>query len=357
MKNLKLIGFLILIASSFMFVQCTTDSIQGPPGADGIDGIDGTDGIDGIDGIGAEGCIACHSNSHTDPIHDAYTSSGHSSGFSWKYGYAATSTSCAQCHNNQGYIDYLSKNFTIDGVQSVNPDGYTAMNAVTCNGCHSDHRSFDFENDGNDFALRNIDPVDLVIDPSISIDFKNDSDPLGLSNSCTTCHQPRNSYPVPGGTDPIEITSSRYGPHYGPQSTLVEGIMGANIPGPEGYPGVASSTHRTGSSCTSCHMSESSDNSKGGHTWLPSEESCSTCHGSSAPSESSDFTSDMATLKQQLVDLGVLLEDNSVVPGTYPSIQAQAVWNYRTILGDKSNGVHNPKYIKALLKNSIEALK
>jgi Ethylbenzene dehydrogenase len=44
MKNLKLFSFLI-IASSLLFVQCTSDPIPGPAGADGADGSDGTDGV------------------------------------------------------------------------------------------------------------------------------------------------------------------------------------------------------------------------------------------------------------------------------------------------------------------------
>ncbi|NOY48377.1 MAG: hypothetical protein GXO84_09335 [Chlorobi bacterium] len=40
MKNLKLFSFLI-IASSLLFVQCTSDPIPGPAGADGVDGVDG----------------------------------------------------------------------------------------------------------------------------------------------------------------------------------------------------------------------------------------------------------------------------------------------------------------------------
>ena len=121
------------------------------------------------------------------------------------------------------------------------------------------HRSFDFENDGNDYAVRNIDPVYLVLDPTTSIDFKNDADPLGLSNACTTCHQPRPSYAIPVGTGDYTITSQRFGPHHGPQATVLEGIMGANYAGAVGYPGVGSAAHRTGASCTSCHMGESSD--------------------------------------------------------------------------------------------------
>lgn len=352
MKNLKLIGFLMLIASSLVFIQCTTDPVAGPAGEDGVDGVDGVDGIDGVDGSAAS-CISCHSAEHKEPIYDSYIVSGHASGGSWARG---TTQSCAQCHNNQGYIDYLSGNFATDGVQSVNPAGYTASSPITCTGCHSNHRSFDFENDGNDYAMRNINPVALVIDPTVTIDFRNDADPLGLSNSCTTCHQPRDSYPVPAGLEPIEITSFRYGPHHAPQATMLEGVMAANIPGPEGYPGVGSSTHVKGASCTSCHMGESANAEEGGHTWMPTQESCLTCHPSGAPSEASGYTENMATLKALLIDIGILAEDDYVVPGTYPGIQVQAVWNYRTLLEDKSKGIHNPNYTKALLTNSIAVL-
>lgn len=46
MKTTKLI-FLVLI-SSFMFIQCTSDPIPGPAGIDGINGVDGKDGKDGV---------------------------------------------------------------------------------------------------------------------------------------------------------------------------------------------------------------------------------------------------------------------------------------------------------------------
>jgi len=51
MKNFKLFGFLLILASSLLFVQCTSDPVPGVPGADGIDGIDGQDGQDGQDGV------------------------------------------------------------------------------------------------------------------------------------------------------------------------------------------------------------------------------------------------------------------------------------------------------------------
>lgn len=45
MKKIKLFSFLVLLTSSLMFIQCTSDPIPGPAGADGIDGADGTDGV------------------------------------------------------------------------------------------------------------------------------------------------------------------------------------------------------------------------------------------------------------------------------------------------------------------------
>jgi hypothetical protein len=350
-----------------MFFQCTSEYTP-------IAGIDGTDGIDGVDGINGSDadaalCIQCHASTHLNPIIDAYASSGHGSGDSWARG---KSTSCAQCHNNEGYIDYLSGNFVDeDGIQSVNPNGYLVSNPITCTGCHDAHRSFDFTNDGNDYAVRNINPVDLVLDPAVTIDFANSADPLGLSNACITCHQPRPSYAIPVGTGDYTITSQRFGPHHGPQSTLFEGIMGANIEGSTGYPGVASSTHRTESSCTACHMGESEIATEGGHTWMPSVNACTTCHTSmtAIPDGINGFDEDFATLLSLLKERNYIADNDEYILGAdginnasnsnplvVPVKDAQAIWNYKTLLEDKSNGIHNPAYTRALIANSIEYL-
>lgn len=368
MKPFGKISYLIILMSSLMILGCTHDTeyIAGPAGADGIDGIDGHDGLDGADGSAAV-CIACHSASHRDPINTSYILSGHGSGGSWARG---TSGTCAQCHNDQGYVDYLSGLFVDEnGIQSAHPDGYAVSNPISCTGCHSDHRSFDFENDGNDYALRNIAPVSLVLDPTLLIDFKNDSNPLGTSNACITCHQPRPSYPIPAGTGDYTITSSRFGPHHGPQSTILEGIMGANIAGSTGYPGVGSATHRSGSSCISCHMGETTDGTDGAHSWKPTLNSCIACHDTmtAIPDGIGGFAADFEILHNLLVAKGYISESGSVLgasgsnagssnPLVVPVKDAQAIWNYKTVEEDQSNGIHNPAYTRALLKNSIEAL-
>jgi hypothetical protein len=46
-----------------------------------------------------------------------------------------------------------------------------------------------------------------------------------------------------------------------------------------------------------------------------------------------------------------------VVPATYPEAVANAMWNYKFVVYDKSMGVHNSKFTKALLESALEAMK
>ena len=165
---------------------------------------------------------------------------------------------------------------------------------------------------------------------------------------------------------------------------MLEGILAANIAGPTGYPGVASATHRTGSSCVACHMTESSNPEVGGHSWVPSESACVQCHTNGVPSELNGYTEGMATLAALLaqvvgeeyaedaegnpvfdvdgnpVGTGVpvngIIVDGSANSGIFTVEEAQAAWNYKTLEEDQSRGIHNPGYSRALLNNSIEAL-
>jgi hypothetical protein len=65
-------------------------------------------------------------------------------------------------------------------------------------------------------------------------------------------------------------------------------------------------------------------------------------------------------LRDKLIALGVVEGDDEhgyhPVVGTYPMVQAQAFFNWVGLEEDRSLGAHNPKYVKALLANSIAAL-
>ena len=340
MKSLKSLGFFLLVFSSIFLIQCTTDPIPGVPGEDGADGLDGMDGVNGT-----TECAACHNVSTSEAVHASYLFSKHASG-DRVYG----RESCKRCHSNEGFIDLVTTGMVSEG----DIDNATK---VSCTTCHDMHTSFDFETDGYDYALRTLDPVNLIVDENYAMDFE------GTSNICANCHQPRSSGPVDNGLGLFEVPR-RFGPHHGPQSTMLEGIQGAEIAGSVDYPEAGSARHRTGSSCTNCHMGETSGQIDGNHTWHPTPNACVTCHTNGAPEEVDGFEEDMDALLALLEAEGILEseinEDGELevdaVEGTFPILVAEAAWNYLFVMEDQSHGQHNPKYAKALIKNSIEAL-
>ncbi|MGB5244780.1 MAG: hypothetical protein WBN50_14265, partial [Lutimonas sp.] len=326
--------------------------------ADGLDGVDGVDGMDGINGTTE--CATCHTIAHKEEIQGKFAMSGHANEEgAWARG---ASSSWAQCHGRLGYVDYITTGSVKEDIYDDEGNrvavAYPNTGVMNCKTCHGTHTTFDFENEGYDYALRNFDPVTLVIDEATIIDFG------GSSNNCITCHQPRNSYAIPGPTDDYEVSSSRFGPHHGPQSTMLEGIMGANVVGTTAYPVPGSATHRSGSSCVNCHMNEGTAEDNGSHTFNVSLNACTACHESMTQEilESlfengiNGFEADLATLKDLLLAKGAITASGSTVSGVWPANVAQATWNYKTLDEDQSKGVHNPAYTRALLKNSIEAL-
>ncbi len=351
-KNL----FQIAIFAFVCLALATSCVKEGPMGLAGKDGEDGLDGKDGVDGNVT--CIVCHTTAFKEAVISQYNVSQHAAGAATA---RSTSNQCAPCHSHEGFLEV-----TVTG-KDTTWAGVAHPSNINCETCHSSHKSFDFKKDGPDYALRTTKAVDLMLytDPTKVLDFGNNS------NLCANCHQPRNSYRVPGesGETTYSITSSRFGPHHGTQATLLEGIGGYNVAGAVSYPGTKSHPHRT-AGCISCHMGDYKDGA-GGHTWKPSLANCKSCHSSAGSFDLNGVQTEVeklvADLKTALISKGVLdASGNLTKPGgktisatnplVLPVQQAGAYWNYMTIVEDRSEGVHNPAYIKALLKNSIQAL-
>jgi hypothetical protein len=209
-----------------------------------------------------------------------------------------------------------------------------------CRTCHQIHTSYT----SDDWALTTNDPVTIFAFEGTTYDG-------GKGNLCANCHQARTQIPAADDAGMIEITSTHWGPHHGPQTAVLLGIGGAGDV--EGRP--ASHYSLVEDTCVHCHVGENDD-----HSFEPNVAACQSCH---ADLDSFDLNgvqtevTDMAAELGQKLEAAGLLVDGHPNPGVYPAEQAQAAWNWIFIsLEDKSMGVHNPTYVKALLEWSLAAM-
>ncbi len=336
----KYLYYLGLSLSVFALVVCVqlASSCEGPAGVAGEDA--------------NETCVQCHNDATLVLAKQLQASnSGHMTGGNFE----RNASDCAACHTHEGFLDRMESGEMEASMDISNP---TPPN---CRTCHTIHINYDT----TDFALRYTDPVTLMVNGA-TIDFGN------KGNLCSNCHQPRvtDPYPTEGGGN-VEITSSRYGPHHGPQSASIWGTGAFEITGSKSYAAPGSHAH-VSAGCTTCHMAEAYGNQAGGHTFKMAYDyhggevdNIAGCNTSGCHSDLEDFDyNDVQTNVEELLDSlgnvlvskGFLSASGSVTTGTYSSNDAGVILNYQWILEDKSMGVHNSKYIEALLVNSLEYL-
>jgi len=345
----------ILVAIAFAFASC-----EGPMGPAGLNGLDGENGIDGDDGNLT--CMDCHNTGNIETITAQFGRSGHAGGIvSEEHG--DWSSSCVKCHTSQGFIEFARTGINIDAI-NYNPGGFE------CKTCHGIHQTFE----GADYALNLKNPITFV-GATATAD-------LGNSNLCANCHQSRTKEPNMDKPGTSYTMSIRTGPHHAPQGNIVYGYGFAEITGDVSYQTAGTSIHMDADArCTGCHMGESTNVKEGGHTWKPNLSACNSCH------TTADFNyggvqtavaADLVVLRDLLVAEGALkfytndyyeldpvdgvvklvaaADSYSPVAKSVDMVVAQAVFNYMGIYEDRSLGVHNPKYVKALLANTIKAM-
>ncbi|MCD6090824.1 MAG: cytochrome c3 family protein [Bacteroidales bacterium] len=339
----KFIFHILLMTAVVFLASCVKEGPAGVAGQDGQDGLNGTDGQDAV-----VNCTTCHTADKISSRQFQYASSGHKAGL--YVGYAGGRASCAGCHSGTGFIQRIAEGSTTGAIS----EDIAFPEVINCETCHNLHSTFTYA----DLGLRGGGDVALIAGGTFS---KTDG-----ANICANCHQARRPEPnieVPGET--FEITSSHYGPHHGPQSQIFLGIGFAEIPGSVTYPAAGSSDHTKDASCVACHMGDYV-NGEGGHTWHPNLSTCVECHG--VDMDNFDYggkqtvtLGQLEELRDLLITLGVVGGNDTdgyhPVTGTYPMVQAQAYFNWVGIEEDRSEGAHNPKYVGALLLNTIEAMK
>jgi hypothetical protein len=281
-------------------------------------------------------CAECHNDTTIlTGMQDSLSESLHGTGESFLRG---TSASCAGCHSGGAFSARIEAGLGPDEVESGDPH----PTRQDCRACHQIHTTFT----AADFALETTDPVALFAVEGATYDG-------GQGNLCVNCHQPRRGFPeaVDGVITDI---SEHWGPHHGPQSAMLLGVAGA---GAEGQP----SPHYAGveDTCVACHMGEGNT-----HTFAPDVATCQPCH---ADAENFDINGVQTEIQAELDRLGDALVAEGVLsentPEGHPTVTeapegvAIALYNWLYIAHeDKSLGVHNSAYTRALLEAAFAAL-
>lgn len=336
---------LLPVAALLLFVAPSCVK-EGPPGLDGTDGANGSNGADGQDGDDAMAfCAQCHNSTTWKAVKTGFATAKHgvfTATSSWARG---NSASCAACHSPEGFAQVING-------QTVT--AATGTMALSCSSCHSHGGQGNMiftDDDGNPVFLNGTDAVKLLSDASMTLDLG------GSSNLCLNCHQPRSVVPAADATTgQITIASSsaaRFGPHHGPQGTLLAGVGLYPIAGSQSVPGLKTHKHAE-AGCAACHLDG------GSHTFQPAFSGCTSCHGTVTSFDVNGKQTEVKNLLDQilakLVEKNVATSAGVIIAGTYDANLVRAFWNYKTVSEDRSMGVHNPTYVINVLKNTLQAL-
>jgi hypothetical protein len=307
---------------------------EGPPGPAGPAGPAGVAGADAQ--MGDLSCTECHADTTLlTGKATAWSESLHGTGEAYARG---TSASCAGCHSGGAFSAMIAAGQNPGEVEAGDPN----PTRQDCRACHQIHTSYT----GEDWALETTDPVALYAIEGVTYDG-------GMGNLCANCHQPRRGAPEAVDGMITGITS-HWGPHHGPQSSMLLGTAGAGVEGsPSAHYSMVENT------CVACHLGEN-DN----HTFEPNVAACQACH---ADAENFDINGTQTEIQAQLDELGEALVAAGVLSDTtqdgHPTVEeapeglAIALYNWLYIAHeDKSLGVHNPAYTRALLEAAFEAL-
>ena len=308
----------------------------------GCEGPTGPRGSEGESGV-AE-CMECHAeNTAIVAIGGQWANSVHASGANIE----RNTPPCSGCHTSEGFLARLATGSP--GTQ-VNPS------SIHCFTCHAPHTN-------GDFRLRTVAPVNMMLGGVFD---------MGHGNLCVNCHQPLVPSPrVALAPDSTTITNNRWGPHHGTQGAILSGNGGYEFAGYE-YEN-SPHTQAVVNGCPSCHMAAPFGAKAGGHTMnmtyefhdaevdLVSGCNVKDCHWGAITDFSfagaqAEITTLLDELHTALVNRGFIDAAGLPVPGKYSEAEAGAIHNYLFVEDDRSDGIHNTKYARALLESSLAEL-
>ncbi|MBI5533473.1 MAG: collagen-like protein [Deltaproteobacteria bacterium] len=383
----------------------------GPAGEAGATGPTGPAGTLPEGGTSSTACLApCHG---FNGIVEQWKKSGHYAGYVANLGgeeaesFLSTSSSCGNCHaidgiemrvsgkigttsgtianGATGQIDYL--NTTTSKLAEGTYQGEASVAAVSCSTCHKidatndPHVTGTYTAGGFPMWVPVASGTFSTIERSAAAGTVSGTQiKYQAGNSCIWCHKSRKdvkNYVVAANA----LTSTRWGPHEGPQADVYSGKGGYEFASAPAY---ASSPHVVlPDGCVMCHMPEVLQNSNyPDHTFKARISACQGCHpgmtdfdhGSAQTIVKAALTelqaalntagyltrgTDQALTTTELAD-GRFHLDLTRVKTPAASLDADtagALYNYLLVARGKDFGVHNTKYTKQLLFDSILKIK
>jgi hypothetical protein len=281
-------------------------------------------------------------------------------------------TDCVRCHTGKGFAQWS------EGMSVNDPYFDISFSAISCAACHDPHSKT------NVHQFRKVD-ANLLATGGTTV--KVDEAIAGNGAICFNCHQSRteaNAALTGVGTSTI---NSRFGPHHGPQGDILLGNNMLELGGVK----LAKTNHigYTPDACVTCHMYNMNriDANKqliqsGGHTFAVKSdkgednmEACQQCHGGTFASfadaklyisNKGDHDNDGVVEGLQDEVKGMIAKimakmpktsTGAITPGaTWKKEELAAYWNALTAQEDKSNGIHNPKYVITALKGAMASM-
>jgi hypothetical protein len=342
----------VLVVAAFVLAACAGPAGPvGPAGAAGPAGPQGPAGADGKAPAAADlTCTQCHNEtSLLDGKIYAWEASRHGpAGIAWEE--EAGNQSCAGCHEGSSFVDRITAGQDFAAYAADKTVVLPDATPQTCRTCHTIHTTYT----NTDFALRTVAPVKMVI--------SGQTFDKGMGNLCVNCHQARRymaNFPLKDAAGAVVpgmyAASTRFNPHLSNQSDMMLGVGGGGT-----VTGTPSAHYTmTTDSCVTCHLGANSN-----HAFTAAVSTCVACH---ADAKSTDVNGAVTaiqakydTLKAGLTKLGLLDADGAVVASKagvgYDEAHAWPLWVYGYIMEDGSMGVHNPKYVNALLDAAIAGL-
>ena len=413
--KLSLAGSAAALAALLAMASCEgPEGPAGPAGPAGVAGIPASTGTPG--GVGPAGvadgglAVGCMSPCHGfNGIVEQWKTSTHFLAQLANTAEVPTWTgpaACGNCHASDGLPRRLAGTVNASGAGPTNTklgqvnyldgttvrestySGQSSVASIGCATCHDTGATSDPHITGGlyvagSFKLRAKTGADdqmfLEKSPTVGVVTGMPAGKWGVSNTCIGCHKSRKDV-TQYITLTTNVTSTRWGPHEGPQADIFTGLGGYSFPGKT----YKNSTHQTLAGCSSCHMGKSPAN--GGmpdHSMRVTVQTCQTsgCH---AGATSFDVLGGQGTVRAALSELRVLLNNagyltrsatapyEALGPAdladttlaldlTRPAVgltadQAGALYDYLLVARGSASGVHNPAYTKELIYDAVFAL-